>query len=184
MKRLFVAIKVFPSEKLKKTMALMRDTFKKEEINWVSPDNIHLTLLFIGSVAEQDVLLIQSILRETEKKKSVAFTIEGLDTFGKKQKPEVIYARVTAGDELQHLAFQIRTSLKDFVQAPEKRSFSPHITLGRIKKINPIEKFVSMVFDFRNAFFQDMECTEFVLFESVLTPTGPIYTTCEVFPLE
>lgn len=182
--RLFVAIKINPSGELFEAISVLKEQLSKEKINWVRPENLHLTLLFIGLVSEDEVQFIKSALRKIVNKKTFSFKIEGVGSYGKIKNPKVIFAKIKAGDELQALSVSIRESLKNYFQEPEKIKFSPHLTLGRIKSIKDINRFEALLFDFRNTYFQKADCSGYILYESILTPNGPIYKPLEVFPLK
>ncbi|MBN1926469.1 MAG: RNA 2',3'-cyclic phosphodiesterase [Prolixibacteraceae bacterium] len=183
MKRIFIAIKIEPSEELLGAMFVFREQLSEEKINWVPIENLHITLLFIGSVDEIDVQEIKFELHKLKSIEPFSFTIEGLEVFKKRGEPKVLFAKAIQEKMLQSLSLSIRQLLSEHIKGVENIKFSPHLTLGRIKNIKNTDGFENLLYDFRNTYFQKVVCTGFVLYESILTPGGPIYTPLEIFSL-
>ncbi len=66
----------------------------------------------------------------------------------------------------------------------EDRTFRPHLTLGRIKRINDIEKFKSLIMKYMNMVFQKQQVNEVILYESVLFHSGPVYSPLARYSLK
>jgi 2'-5' RNA ligase len=74
------------------------------------------------------------------------------------------------------LAEQLKAELEKEGFEYDRQNFVPHLTLGRIRNISDKELFQQVMDDFREAFFLEQKITNLYLYESVLTPAGPIYT--------
>jgi RNA 2',3'-cyclic 3'-phosphodiesterase len=183
MKRLFVALHIEPHEELLETFSFIKSQLASEHINWVDMANFHLTLKFIG---ETDDLQSNEIIKRLKQIQSIApftFTLEGLKIFKDIADPRVLFVNVRNNFEPRQLSTEINNRLSEIGILPEKNGFKPHITLGRIKFIKDKDALDQLLFDFRNHYFQSVHCTEFVLFESQLTPKGPIYKQLAKYPL-
>lgn len=181
--RTFVALKIAVSDELVDAVRVLKKQLSDEKINWVPIENMHVTLLFIGSVSQQEVEQIIGQLRSIKHVLPFSFQLQGLDVFKKAGKPRVIFSKVDAGAKLEELAISVRHALTGFYNENAVNEFSPHLTLGRIKSIRDRDNFETLLFDFRNTYFQKVECGEFTLYESTLTPDGPIYKPIEIFSL-
>jgi RNA 2',3'-cyclic 3'-phosphodiesterase len=104
----------------------------------VREEQIHLTLLFLGEVEETLFKDIRECLLEV-KKNPFQLQISGVGHFPPRGKPRVIWAGVTPTDELQRLKKRIDKVLLTCSLDLDKRKFSPHITLARLRD-SPIEK--------------------------------------------
>jgi 2'-5' RNA ligase len=111
------------------------------------------------------------------------FQLEGIHLFKNTLTPRVIYSEVKAGQELYNLAEEIENCLLKLGLLSVDKKFLPHLTLGRIKSLKGKENLELVLHDFRKVYFQQVECSDFHLFESILTPSGPIYKVLESYKL-
>lgn len=171
--RLFLAVPV-PKE-IKRRLAAEIEKVKKSlpdwKINWVTPENFHITLLFLGWVREED---IERVKREAADAVCDFPTFEisaGPLTF--EERP--IWLEITGGrKDLQRLQEALGTNLSTKGSYFENRIFHPHLTIGRVKnkgrtKSPQIKKTFSWKAD------------RIVLYESKLRRKGPIYTELASF---
>ncbi len=184
MKRIFIAIKIEPGNILLDTFHTIKDLLKNDRIWWVSLENMHLTLKFIGDLEEERIEILKKELRKISSVNKFKVQIKGIKIFIKNRKdPSVIFTSVEKSEELYNLVKEIEVSLKKAeIELPEKK-FVPHITLGRIKQINDNSILEGIIEDFGEEVFQDEYCKEFILYESTLTPKGSIYTPLEIYKL-
>jgi RNA 2',3'-cyclic 3'-phosphodiesterase len=158
----------------------------KMDVRWVKPDNIHLTIVFLGDVREGD---ISAIVREIEQ---VCFGfhpfdvfLNGLGLFPDKKRPRVIWAGYNGDIErMSGLRDVLHERLAPFDIKEEKRTFKPHLTLGRFRnpaKADPqLDEILLRYKDFSSPNFQ---VGELVLFRSELKPQGPEYKKLESWPM-
>jgi 2'-5' RNA ligase len=103
-------------------------------LRWVSPDNLHLTLRFLGNVEPARLEALAASLR------GVAFapfqvSLAGEGTFGRGTAVRVVWLGVAEGrGELATLAGQVETRCVEVGLEPEERPFNPHLTLGRARE--------------------------------------------------
>ncbi len=145
---------------------------------WVAPENLHLTLKFLGAV---DQVLLEPIahgLREALSGAS-AFDIQvvGLGVFPAATRPRVVWAGVTAGrPHLTELAARVQTAVAPFGFAPENRPFSGHLTLGRVREPRRDDRLSSLIDDSAGRVFGTVRVVAVSLMKSVLAPSGARYS--------
>ncbi|MFN7170872.1 MAG: RNA 2',3'-cyclic phosphodiesterase [Candidatus Omnitrophota bacterium] len=184
--RTFIAIEI--PEILCAEFAQLQEELKKAEadIKWVEPKNMHLTLKFLGDTEETKITKIKESLQKiSQKANSFEINFRGLGAFPNLESPRVLWIGIEKGkDKLFELATKIEDELKILGFPKEKRQFSAHLTLGRIRSFKNREKLKTTIkekvnFKARNK----MYLKEIVLFKSQLTPSGPIYTCLAKFNL-
>jgi len=165
------------SKELKKTALPVR---------WVKADNIHLTILFLGSVDEDTIDDIEEKANLVVKGFS-AFRIRlnAVGVFPHWRRPRVIWIGLN-GDigRLSDLRDELQEELKALGFMPEKRPFRAHLTLGRFK--GPIDRDEDMkwILDRYRDINSDLyQLNEFILYKSDLKPDGPVYTKMATWPL-
>ena len=98
---------------------------------WTHEKDLHITLAFLGEVyAERLELLVES-LKALSFSGSFALTLEGLGTFGKNNRPRVLYVDVHLKEELSQLQKQIVKAAEVLDFELDKRRYRPHLTLGK-----------------------------------------------------
>lgn len=169
MPRLFVAID-FPEEIMKELTSIC---FGVPGARWVPEKQLHLTLRFIGEV---DGVLFKEIREDLKDIKGDSFSmrLKGLGHFPPKKAPRVLWAGIETKDTLVQLRNRVNSVLVRLGLEPERRKYSPHVTIARLKN-TPITK----VTDFLavNGLFSagPFEVSKFRLYSSVLTPKGAIH---------
>lgn len=105
---------------------------------WVDPENYHITLRFIGDIDERMAGDVFSILGDVRRRNPIPITIDGLDTFGG-GKPRAVFARASGNAELSDLQAEHERLLRRIGLPPEKRKFTPHVTLARLRDASPLD---------------------------------------------
>ncbi len=108
--------------------------------------------------------------------------IQGVGHFPPRGKPRVVWAGVRPVEPIQALKRKIDACLQTCQLVPDKRKFSPHITLARLKD-TPVKRVTEFLAG--NAFldFEEFEANSFYLYSSKLTPKGAIHTLEASYPL-
>lgn len=178
--RLFVGLPLTNTlvEELKATLARLRS--KDDGLRWTAPESWHITLQFLGSVSRDQFECILARLHEVHRP-FVPIRIDALDLF---DRAGVLIARVRSSQELVSLERHIvaATALCGF--DPESRPYHPHITLARSKGRDGrrgLQRLRSRLL--RPIEFSACSAEEFLLYESIATPTGSRYEVRERFPL-
>lgn len=148
---------------------------------WTEPHNLHLTLRFIGEVSEAELPDIDDALAELEARE-FSLVLAGVGCFGQGHKARALWAGIEPSQPLVRLQGRIESALTQAGLAPDPRKFTPHITLARLKQANAER--LGQFLETRNLFRAGpVAVTDFALFESRLTRSGPDYTLLRRYPL-
>ena len=186
-RRIFIAINL--PEKIKENLVSYQRKWPELPIRWTKKDNLHITLVFIGHVKDEEIPEICNIVEKIAEKNSV-FTIS-LNKIvyapPKKMPPRMVWASGEKSEQLTKLQRALENSLlasplkKNIKQ--EKRLYSPHITLGRIKRWD----FKQLEIEERPGINEDVslnfEVISIEIMESQLKRTGAEYMVLESVPL-
>ena len=184
--RTFVAIEL-PPEVLRELTALQKYLDGAgAKVRWVKPENMHLTIKFLGDVdfekTSEICRTIQNAVRDVEPFK---VEVRGAGAFpGGGSPPRVIWASAIGAEEaLSKIYGRLNEELAKFDIPREKRRFRPHITAGRVKSRTASERLAARVREQADRYFGEFEISELVFFMSELTSEGPIYTVLARIPL-
>ncbi len=184
MKRVFVGISIHLKPELIESIELIKEELKSERIRWVSEDNLHLTLKFLGDISDEDITKVKDVLTHKSKEFThFSFELEGLSYFNHKGNPSVIFCHVPHNKQLVDLAVSLRDSLTQIGFQKNDKEFKPHLTLARIKTLKRPDQFYEVIRKPRKGVQQVVPVNEFVLYESILKPSGAFYVVMQKFPL-
>jgi len=187
--RAFIA--VYPerevAEKLENVQSLLRQQLADADIRWARPEQLHLTLQFLGHFAPDRLASFeQAIAHSVAGKVSFNLASEGLGCFPSGNRPRILWAGLT-GDipALQQIKTELDASLSALGYEPEKRAFHPHITLARIGEIKrrDVAQFQKEINEYRSKHFGKWHAGEVRLMQSLLSPSGAKYVVLKNFPL-
>ena len=185
MKRIFIALKVEAEEPLLTMFSSLKSGLSKDLIKLTSPDNIHITLAFLGNTEEKIIKNIGSMLKEKcSGSGTFELILKGLGVFRNLKDPRIIWTGIEHSEELIRLNNIIISGLNDMNIKTEDRQFNPHLTIGRIKHLNDREKLKTLIKRFENSEMQIIPVEEIILYESILFPTGAVYKPLAKFKLE
>ena len=177
MLRLFVAVDL-PEEIRSRLTGLQSGVFGAR---WVSSENLHVTLRFIGNVDEgvgHDV--VDALARVAAPGFEVS--LETVGSFGEGKRPRILWAGVRRSEPLVHLFRKVDRAIVDAGLGPEDRKFRPHVTLARLKDVKREQ--VSQWIAANNLFSAGpMLVDRFVLYRSHLAQQGAIYEPVAEYPL-
>ena len=148
---------------------------------WVRPENLHVTLKFIGEVAEAKLEGIGAALSTVQTDAQLELRFHGLGFFPNENRPTVLWTGLDASTSLQTLAGDIDCALATQGIAKEKRAFVPHLTLARFDSPGLHEKLRVAIQKNSGRDFGSFQAREFHLIESRLKPLGAEYTTLHSF---
>jgi 2'-5' RNA ligase len=146
----------------------------------VPADQLHLTLTFIGEVEDQRLQPIHQALAAIAAT-PFAIVLQGIGCFPPRGPARIIWAGVQAQPLLHRLHSLIEISLIPCGIAGEKRSYSPHITIARIKTPSGFDR--SLLQHHAAFMTEEIPVKEFVLYSSRLTPQGAIHSMERRYPL-
>ena len=184
--RSFIAIELPPL--IKSRIEEIQNKLKSStsDVRWVRPEGIHLTLKFLGNIEEEKILEISDLVKQCASDiTSFPLTVRTLGAFPNEKNPKVIW--VAASDDsgnLGKLQQTLENRLSSMGFKVEKRAFSPHLTLGRLKSSKGKRELINNLADHKQLECGTFEAQEVCLFKSELKPRGAIYTKLKVFPLQ
>lgn len=176
--RLFIAIEI--PEGAKQKLEQLQDS--NLGIRWNAAGTIHLTLRFVGNVedpAQKDELVEQLSAIEFS---AFNLTIKGLGYFPPHKHPKVLWAGLKKSRALIQLQKQVEQACVEAGFDPDDRSYTPHITIGRVKSCSKKEV-NSFINQHKQLRLDPFSVDKFILFESKLDPEGARHTPLERFGL-
>lgn len=187
--RTFIAIEL-PKE-IKDALAKLQEQLKSSgaDVKWVQPQNIHLTLKFLGERDDKKVAAIGEIVEKVVKNKPVfKASIASIGAFPNINSPRVIWIGLDQGDkETKEIALELEEKIAKIGIPKEDRAFSSHITIGRTRSTLNRDKLIQEINKAAAGLSQqDLAfCVQKItLFESTLSPKGPIYEVLKKASLE
>ena len=149
----------------------------RADIKFVEPENVHLTLKFLGEIEPSLVEQASQVVKEASFQPFSA-RLEGVGVFPNLRRPRVVWAGISEGvSQLVEVWKDVDTKLSGLGFERERRGFSPHITIGRVRSGRNRERLVEELSTLSDYVFGGLQVDRVVLKKSVLTPRGPIYTT-------
>jgi len=151
-----------------------------KDVKWVKPENFHITLAFLGEVTIDQASTVKDLL-EIVSSKYEPFVIE-LAHFGffpNRKNPKVFWIGIKEQPKLLKLKYDIDKGLSDCNINFDKKPFSPHLTIGRIKSPVKIESKIVDTLNFKDSFL----ASEIQLMKSDLFSDGPVYSKLYNFKL-
>lgn len=140
---------------------------------WVPPENMHLTLQFLGEVAAAQVDGIAAAMRAAADRAPIPVRLDGLGAFPNSRRPRVLWAGLAAPPELAQLHAQLETALGELGFPPERSRFTPHLTLARGRGLAAPGAVELAAADAPQPLGGSL--SEIVLFESRLNRRGAVY---------
>ena len=176
--RCFIAFDMSNNEVLRE----LRDAQNKlrntgADLKIVKPENIHITMRFLGNILPD---MVNRIYNEIEQ---VSFTpfdadIQNVGTFPTAKRPRVVWAGIQEGaTELKAISNQIELRLQKLEFKRDARSFSPHITIARVRTGRNRVELIHCIEELKDYKFGAVRIECLRLKKSQLTPKGPIYST-------
>lgn len=178
MNRLFVAIDL--PERHRMELAALAGGIPGAR--WVAPENIHLTLRFIGNVDGDQMADIDHALAQVQAP-GFDLVIQGVEHFRRGRKPATLWAGVAKNPLLMVLQDRIEAALVRAGIEPERRKFTPHVTLARLKDA-PRARVHDMIAHHGLLRLAPFPVTSFILYSSFLARSGAIHRAEAVYPLE
>ena len=183
--RSFVAIELSPD--IRAQIEKIQNELKGSaaDVRWVRSGGIHLTLKFLGGIQEEKIPEIASVLTQcAAKTDSFNLTIRSLGAFPNATNPKVIWIGVEdESGRLLKAQQSIEKNLAAIGFKEEKRAFTPHLTLGRLKSPRGKRAVCRQLESSGECSCGTLAVTEICLFKSDLKPSGAVYTKLKTFPL-
>ncbi|UCE99483.1 MAG: RNA 2',3'-cyclic phosphodiesterase [Planctomycetota bacterium] len=187
--RVFIAIDI--DEKIKKGLGDLQERLqssadiKKGDVKWVKPENVHLTLKFLGEIKDEKVVEVCNIVENVASRhKGFELDIESVGYFGGRSARVLWVGTGQGSDALCRLAEELEQELSLAGWPRENREFSGHLTLCRIKKPAAGVEIARASEDYRDFKLGSVSADSVSVYQSQLKPTGPIYARLGNYKLQ
>ncbi|UCF31469.1 MAG: RNA 2',3'-cyclic phosphodiesterase [bacterium] len=182
--RLFLAIELDPSIKDSLRGAIEELRAARAPVRWVRPENLHLTLKFLGETEEEKAAELCSLLAGVCRGIwPFEFDVLGAGVFPATSRPRVVWADIQEpSGTFGKLYGLIETVTEPLGWKPERRGFSPHITLGRVKGNINLDRLKATIGDLKDRHWGTQRSDRLALYRSHLGPGGARYEVLRHIP--
>lgn len=143
-------------------------------VTWVRPEQMHLTLKFLGAVEDKDIARVCAIVQETAARvEAFEMTCRGVGVFGRPAR--VVWAGVDGGKPLELLQRELDERFTQAGWPAENRAFSAHLTLCRVKSAASGRVLAAAIAPFEKEVFGSVWADSVAVYESRLSSAGPEY---------
>lgn len=178
--RMFVAIDVSLDTRIRAKKLIGRLEKAGVEARWTDLDHLHITLKFLGEVRDnRSMEICQAVQRAAKRCEPFSFSCEGAGGYPNSDRPRVLWMGVGEGkDEFCELQRQVEEELAEIGFRPESRTFTPHLTIGRMRRardeVSTVGEILAQCADFEGG---DTLVDELILYASELDRRhGPTYS--------
>ncbi len=186
--RVFIAIDI--DDKTRKAIAGLQKQIaskvdvKKGDLKWVEPNNIHLTLKFLGEISDEQLAEVNEITKTVaQAHQKFNLEIESVGSFGGRSVKVVWVGAGKGTEELLALQKDIDDLLTQAGYPKEEREFSAHLTLCRVNHPMAGIKMGEAISQFSHLKLGSIAADAVYIYQSQLTPAGPNYTLLGEFKL-
>jgi 2'-5' RNA ligase len=175
--RSFIAIEL--PESIQSALSDIQTDFKKSDVDvrWVRPENIHLTLKFLGTIEESMVRSITDVLKKASGSYGTfTLTLSGVGVFPNVRSPRVMWVGTNESSVLTDLQADIENGLASLGFEREKRKYTAHLTLGRFKSSRGKRALKEKVETYRERVPGSFDVGTISLMKSDRGPAGAKYT--------
>jgi 2'-5' RNA ligase len=175
--RSFIAIEL--PEEVKSALSRLQDKLKESavDIRWVKPDNIHLTLKFLGDIDDKNIgNIVQQLEGACAKYSFFELAVSGIGVFPNVRSPRVMWAGLKYEDAFAGFHGEIENGLASIGYEREGRRFSPHLTLGRFRSFKGKASVSERIELHKNDRLGSIGVRTISLMESKLSPSGASYS--------
>ncbi len=184
--RTFIAVDI--SAAVRRRAATLQDKLRESNVNatWTDPENMHVTLQFLGDVDEPDVPEVcKRVIRAAAPHAPMHLSFSRAGAFPAIDRPRTAWIGVDEGrQELIDLQLSVQESLVEMRFPRERRTYQPHLTLGRIREAGPRrDKLAELIAHYRDYGAESCDVTEALIFATYLDRSGPSYQIMGRAPL-
>ena len=182
--RTFVAVDL--SEEIRQSLFAVAENVRQLRLDGrpTRLDGLHLTLKFLGEIAEDRVEQIRCSLEEVYHDLcAFQVQVEGVGVFPHLARPRVLWVGIRRSEELKELQGRVEAGLEALGFSREGRDFTPHLTLMRLKSTNGLDRLAGFVRENSKIELGVLEVTAFHLYQSILRPDGAQYQKLLTFEL-
>jgi RNA 2',3'-cyclic 3'-phosphodiesterase len=185
--RTFVAVLI--GDELRTRVSGVQEPLKKlaPDVKWVAPDNLHVTIKFLGNVREDDLPGVYRAVEEASGAVSqFDLSLSGLGAFPNARRARVVWVGIEEGrEQLVKLASAVDSKLARLGFPKEEREFKSHITIGRVKEPSrkdswrdgpSLERLASGINEIDASDLGSQRVSSVAVMRSELRPGGPVYS--------
>jgi len=176
--RTFIAVEIDNLTKQKISELISNLKKSDADAKWIAENQMHLTLKFLGNIEENKVQEISDTLKSIASAfREFDIALSGIGAFPDIKRPRVIWIGIDKGaDNLKSLANQVEMEMGKLGFEKEKRGFKSHLTLGRVRSSKNISNLIDLIKKTDFSYSNEIKINELILFQSMLTPKGAVYT--------
>ncbi|MGB2823375.1 MAG: RNA 2',3'-cyclic phosphodiesterase [Phycisphaerae bacterium] len=176
--RTFLALDIDASIRDRLTAAAREFPETGSKVRWVAPENLHVTLKFLGDVPEPDAAdVCEAVVGLAGGVEPFDFDVAGLRCVPPAGKVRMVWADVAEPTRQMAAAFEkVESALGELGFPRERRGFHPHVTLGRVKFTRNAADLRAAADRHAGTLFGTQHARGIVVYRSELTPQGAIYT--------
>ena len=161
-------------------LAPLRDPREKLPVKWVRPENIHLSLKFLGEVEERREPELVAALKQAAgsrgEPRPLTLQLTGFGVFPDYHRPHVLWAGITPEPGLELLQHGVEQAFAPLGFPTEARAFRPHVTLGRAARDARAQDFTGLEAALgRLSYAESVSVGALDLMQSTLQPRGAVY---------
>jgi 2'-5' RNA ligase len=182
MLRTFIAVEIPPDIQglIAEQSAALKNRLPKAVIRWVTPNNVHLTIKFLGDLTPTALEQVaESLKEEAASHEPFSMSVRGLGAFPSPRRPRVIWIGLEAPAALEALVHGVEAALARLGFPAEQRPFSPHLTIGRVAQnvsLMDVQNLQSALESTRVGLLGKVRVEAVHIFKSDLRPGGAVYT--------
>ncbi len=190
MLRAFIAVEIPAGiqNAIAQSTVSLKNALPKTLVRWVAPQNVHLTIKFLGDISPVHLERLAETLRvEAASHGMFSMSVGGIGAFPNPRRARVIWIGLQAPPALEALQRGVEAAAAQQGYAPEERSFSPHLTIGRVGhnvSSSDLQSIRSALEATKVGELGTLRVEAIHIFKSDLLPTGSVYTHLFALPLQ
>lgn len=190
MLRTFIAVELPAGiqKAISQSTAPLRNSLSKSLVRWVVPQNVHLTLKFLGDVSSTNLeQLVAALKVEAAVHEMFTMSVVGLGAFPNPRRARVIWVGLKAPPALEAIQRGVEAAAERLGYAPEERPFSPHLTIGRVGQnvsASDLQYIRTLLEATKVGMLGTFRVDSVHIFKSDLQPGGSVYTHLYALPLK
>lgn len=190
MLRTFIAVELPAGiqKTISQSTAPLRNSLSKSLVRWVVPQNVHLTLKFLGDVSSTNLeQLVAALKVEAAVHEMFTMSVVGLGAFPNPRRARVIWVGLKAPPALEAIQRGVEAAAERLGYAPEERPFSPHLTIGRVGQnvsASDLQCIRTLLEATKVGMLGTFRVDSVHIFKSDLQPGGSVYTHLYALPLK
>jgi len=176
--RAFIAISLPPQ--VRELSVRVRDRFRECDamISWVQPENVHLTIKFLGNISEEKITpVVKGIRKALGRARPFTMEINEVGVFPNLKYPRIIWMGI---ENPVHTLIDLENRISEGMEAlgfpREEKKFTPHITLGRVRSLKGKNRLIEIIQSQRMLYCEAVDVRSVQLYKSELSRTGALHT--------